>query len=35
MNLSEINIPSPNYVSQGQIIMSIDDNRSMNASFDF
>jgi serine/threonine protein kinase len=35
-NLNQINFPSPNSVnSQGQIIMSIDDKRSINASFDF
>ena len=35
-NFNKINFPSPNSVSpSGQIIMSIDDKRSINASFDF
>ena len=35
-NLSQIKFPNPNYVNyQGQIIMTIDDQRSINANFDF
>ena len=35
-NLSQIKLPNPNYVNyQGQIIMTIDDQRSINANFDF
>ena len=34
-NLSQIKFPNPNYVNyQGQIIMTIDDQRSINANFD-
>ena len=36
MNLNQIKFPNPNYVSpNGQIIMTIDDQRSINANFDF
>ena len=36
MNINQIRFPSQNYYnSQGQIIMSIDDQRSINANFDF
>jgi serine/threonine protein kinase len=35
-NLNQIKFPNPNYVNyQGQIIMTIDDQRSINANFDF
>ena len=35
-NLNQIKFPNPNYVNpQGQIIMNIDDNRNINANFDF
>ena len=36
MNLNQIKFPSQNYVnSQGQIVMTVDDQRSINANFDF
>ena len=36
MNLNRIKFPNPNYVDpQGQIIMNIDDKRSINANFDY
>ena len=35
-NLNQVKFPNPNYVNyQGQIIMTIDDQRSINANFDF
>ena len=35
-NLNQVKFPNPNYVNpQGQIIMTIDDKRSINANFDF
>ena len=35
-NLNQIKFPNPNYVNyHGQIIMTIDDQRSINANFDF
>ena len=34
-NLSQIKFPGPNYVNQNVIIMNVDDQRSINANFDF
>ena len=35
-NLNQVKFPNPNYVNpQGQIIMTIDDKRSINANFDY
>ena len=35
-NLNQVKFPNPNYVNpQGQIIMTVDDRRSINANFDF